>query len=697
MVAVSAWSAGALVMLVGRVRTYDRAARTLFVLDALWMAAAAWFLSWSLVIWPPSRDGGPAPTPALVAVAPAFGVLTVFVVFVLTFLVDRSRFSVVGLVVSALASASTVALTASAVAHRPAPAIAGSWFWWAWLVASTLLLLPERSTAAGGPVSLARQFLVHLPVAVALWVSTVQNVINHRRPSTFVAGVGFLTGILFVSRELASWQLSRSLNRQLEGKVDQLGASERDLKVLVEQQRSTAHRLEWMATHDDLTGLPNRFSLVADLDQAIVEQGLDSTALLFIDLDNFKLINDSLGHPLGDSVLQTVAARLVDEIRPGDRVARFGGDEFLVLLTGLDADREPLAEANRLRQAISRPIHSATAELYVTASVGVTRPQPSGSTGAELVRQADAAMYRAKRHGGDRADLVEPLDEVGPRRIEVASELHRAIPSGQIVPFFQPIADLADGELRGFEVLARWEHPTRGVLEPWAFIDVAEETGLVGALGDRVLADALAVFARWSAEEWCPQGLHLAVNASVRQLVDETFPDAVAEALTRSGVPGDALWFEITETALMTDVVAAGRTLGRLRGMGVHLSVDDFGTGYGSLTYLRRFPVEGVKIDRSFVQGIGRDEDDEAIVAGVIGLGHSLGLSVVAEGIEEPGQFAHLQDLGCDLGQGYLLGRPAPAAAARSAALLAPGAPVGERGRRAAGSDAPVADGVANR
>lgn len=655
------WSCAAAGVLAARVRPLGTSTRTLLALDTLWMAAAAWFLSWSLVIWPPARDATGLAPPSVVQVLPTFLVLTVAAMFLLAVMIERSRHTVVGVLASALASAASVAVAAASADGAALPVGRTLAWWLVWGAAAVAFAVgaPGPAVSEERAPTAARQVLVHLPVSIALWVSTFQNVIHDRVTTSIVVGIGFLTGALFVTREVASWCQASTLAKQLSATVDELRVSESDLKELVAEQRVTAERLRWAAGHDDLTGLPNRFDLVSRLDHVLAAGDAD-VALLFIDLDNFKLINDGLGHDIGDAVLQAVASRLHASLASTDRVARFGGDEFLVLLGDLPSLDDAMAAADRIRKVIARPISVGGAEFYVTASVGVTVPDADERQGAELVRRADAAMYRAKRAGRNRSAVVEVDHDDGRARVQVAAELHRAIPGGEFEPYFQPIIDLADGRLQGFEVLARWNHPAHGILGPDRFIEVAEDSGIIGDLGNSVLRRALAALAGWIGPGRPPPGFHLAVNASVREIVDDGFPFAVERALDDVGLSGELLWFEITETALMTDEVAAQQTLSRLRSLGAHLSVDDFGTGYGSLTYLRRFPVQGVKIDRSFVQGIGRSADDEAIVAGVVGLGHALGLTVVAEGIEEPHERDHLRSLGCDLGQGYLYGRPEP-------------------------------------
>ncbi len=426
----------------------------------------------------------------------------------------------------------------------------------------------------------------------------------------------------------------------------------------VTDQRLTAERLTHAATHDGLTDLANRDAVVALLDDLLGAAQIGQVAALFVDLDNFKMVNDSLGHAVGDRVLQEIAARLVEAVPQRERLGRFGGDEFVVVL---DDSVDPAATAEAVRRAVQRPIFVDGREVIITASIGVALNTP-GARAVDLVRDADAAMYRAKAGGRDRIAAFAPDSRpVLVDGLRTSTELRRGLERGEIVPYFQPIVDLAAGHVVGFEVLARWLHPERGLLLPGQFMPLAEEAGLMGELGERVLRDSLSQLARWRAVGLSFATCSLAVNVASQQLVDDAFVGIVADALGETGIDAGSLWLEITETALMADTNAATRALRGLRGLGLHLSVDDFGTGYSSLTYLKRFPVEAIKIDRSFVTGLGLEADDTSIVEAVVRLGHSLGLTVVAEGVETPLQLNRLRELACDRAQGYLFGRPRPA------------------------------------
>jgi diguanylate cyclase (GGDEF)-like protein/PAS domain S-box-containing protein len=430
----------------------------------------------------------------------------------------------------------------------------------------------------------------------------------------------------------------------------------------VTEQRRTAERMEWAATHDMLTGLPNRFRFLERLSTFIDSDDRGTIAVLFVDIDNFKVINDSLGHDAGDQLLRALSERLRSVVRDRDMLGRFGGDEFIVMLRDLNGTLDPVSIAERLRAEIARPIEVDGAELFVTASIGITVADRDGITTSEMLRDADAAMYRAKARGRDCVEVFSPgTHDASMLNLRTTNELRRGIERGEIIPYYQPIINLGSGELVGFEVLARWRHPDRGLLGADKFLPMAEETGLIGEVGAAVLRASLVQLGEWQQHSPRLDQLSLSVNLSARQLTDGRLVDLVEEALGQAGVQAGSLWLEITETALMADVKAATVALRDLRSLGLHLAVDDFGTGYSSLTYLKRFPVEAIKVDRSFVSGLGIDAEDSTIVDAVVKLGHSLNLQVVAEGVETPLQLTRLRELGCDRAQGFLFGRPRPA------------------------------------
>lgn len=430
----------------------------------------------------------------------------------------------------------------------------------------------------------------------------------------------------------------------------------------VTEERRTAEQLTHAARHDELTGIANRSYFMQVLEQRLTGSRPGLVGLLFIDLDHFKVVNDSLGHARGDELLRQVAQRLEGAVREGDLLARFGGDEFVVVLDGRGGPVDAATAAERLRAAVHPAVTVDGHEFFVTVSIGWSTNHDAGMSPDEMLRDADAAMYRAKSRGRDCVEAFQVgSHESGMQALRTVGELRRGVERGEIVPYFQPIVELQSGRIVGFEVVARWLHPDRGLLPPVEFLPFAEESGLLVSLGASMMRNSLSQMARWRAAGHSFANGSVAVNVGSRQLVDSSFLPTVVEILDETGLDPDSVWFEITESALLADARAATSTLREIRGLGIHLSVDDFGTGYSSLTYLKRFPVEAIKIDRSFVSGLGIEDEDSTIVEAVIQLGRALGLTVVAEGVESPLQLQRLRDLKCDRGQGYLFGRPRPA------------------------------------
>lgn len=427
----------------------------------------------------------------------------------------------------------------------------------------------------------------------------------------------------------------------------------------VEGLRRAFQQAVHQATHDPLTGLPNRTLVLDRLEQALARLGRSGApvSVLFVDLDRFKVVNDSLGHIAGDEALVHLAERLRAAVRQPDTVGRLAGDEFVVVCEDTDA-REALAVADRVARARAEPLPLEAGETVVTASIGIAHGEP-GTGAEEMLRDSDVAMYRAKERGRSRIEIFDAamrhrmLD-----RLEMERALRAAMHNGELCLHYQPIVCLDDGRVVAAEALLRWYHPARGMVGPAEFIPVAEESGLILPLGRWVLGQACTQLAVWRAAG--RPGLRVTVNLSARQFGDPDLVGVVAGALRASGLPGEALWLEITESVLMEEAEATAETLRALKALGVHLSVDDFGTGYSSLSYLKRFPVDALKIDRSFVDGLASDPEDEAIVTAVISLAQALNLEVVAEGVEEPAQLRKLHRLGCDAVQGYLFGPPRP-------------------------------------
>jgi diguanylate cyclase (GGDEF)-like protein/PAS domain S-box-containing protein len=428
----------------------------------------------------------------------------------------------------------------------------------------------------------------------------------------------------------------------------------------ITERRRAEQLLRFQATHDELTGLANRRRLLDEIHR--LADGSGSVAVLLLDLDRFKNINDSLGHDRGDELLVVIADRLRLAVRPGDLVARLGGDEFAIVLPGpVDVtDAEFVAE--RLMRLIGEPVELGSQTVYPTASIGIAVADDQTAID-DLIRRADTAMYRAKAEGRARAEAFdEELREAVQSRMETEAGLRGALRNGEFTVHYQPEIDLHTGRVLGAEALIRWEHPERGLLPAGAFIETAEETGLVVEMGDFVLRAACAEAATWPGGDDAPI---LRVNLAAAQIQREETVILVSSILAETGLPPHRLCLEITESAVMIDLARSEDTLRRLKELGVHLAVDDFGTGFSSLAYLKRFPVDALKIDRAFVSDLGRADADDAFVRSIVSLADALGLDVVAEGVETADQAEILVSLGCDRAQGYHFARPAPPTALR--------------------------------
>jgi diguanylate cyclase (GGDEF)-like protein/PAS domain S-box-containing protein len=447
-----------------------------------------------------------------------------------------------------------------------------------------------------------------------------------------------------------------------------------DLECLVLQVRDTSEQkalegqLTRQAFEDSLTGLPNRALFRDRTDHAVARNRRSGgrVTLFLIDLDDFKMVNDTLGHAAGDQLIGTVALRMAQQVRPADTLARLGGDEFAVLIEDVD-EIEAAALAERLLAAIRKPVRLGNRDFVCTASIGVATAKAadgeSGPDTGELLRDADLAMYAAKAAGRDRYAVFDPTMYADVlREADERSELERALAADEFVVHYQPIVDLPSGELIGVEALVRWNHPEKGLLGPNTFIPLAETTGLIVPLGRWVLFQACAQVAQWHRTLPGAEHVRVSVNLSARQFQYSGLVDDVRAILGQTGINPRQVVLEITESLLMHDTDATIVTLQELRNLGVQLAIDDFGTGYSSLSYLKRFPVDILKIDRSFVDGITNDPEDATLAEAVVQLGRALRLTTVAEGIETADQRSALRMLGCEYGQGYLFAKPADAA-----------------------------------
>jgi diguanylate cyclase (GGDEF)-like protein/PAS domain S-box-containing protein len=430
----------------------------------------------------------------------------------------------------------------------------------------------------------------------------------------------------------------------------------------VTQAALAEQKVHELARYDSLTGLPNRSMFLGELERTIARarRAGSGFALCFIDLDRFKSINDSLGHGAGDELLQVMARRLRAALRESDLVARLGGDEFVVVLEGDAGGADLTRLGHKMLAAIAEPLTLHGCSVLVTGSIGIGRYPGDGDSAATLLKHADAAMYLAKDRGKNNVQFyTAELADQAARQFALESELRLALVRRELVLHFQPKVDIASGRMRSVEALVRWLHPQRGLVPPGEFIPLAEERGLIVAVGRWVIQAACRQMRDWREAGLVPPPV--AVNLSPRQFASDSLIDDMVDALTLYGVPPTDFEVELTEGVLMADPDRANDVLQRLFAMGVRISIDDFGTGYSSLSYLKRFPAQTVKIDRSFIRGLPADRDDTAITQAVIAMAHSLGLGVVAEGVESQEQLALLRQLGCDEAQGYLLGRPMPA------------------------------------
>ncbi|HEX9778061.1 MAG TPA: EAL domain-containing protein [Geopsychrobacteraceae bacterium] len=439
------------------------------------------------------------------------------------------------------------------------------------------------------------------------------------------------------------------------------------------QLRDNEERLKHLAHHDPLTDLPNRLLFDDRLERAlaVARRHDQQVALLFLDLDRFKNINDTLGHECGDQLLKKVAERLLLCVRETDTVARLGGDEFLIILEQVKDFQMVAAMSQRIRQSLARYLPVENYQLFVTASIGISLFPGDATSSRELLKCADIAMYHAKQEGKDNYQFYKPqLNARAHEMLELERDLRQAVSGEQLELYYQPQFDLRQGRLIGMEALLRWSHPEHGMIAPADFIPIAEETGLIVGIGEWVLREACLQVCAWQEQALAPP--RVAVNLSGRQLRQHDFIAMVDQVLADTELHPEWLELEITESILMKDVQSNFLALNELKGRGVQLSVDDFGTGYSSLSYLSRFPVGKLKIDRSFVATMTENYEQAAIIDSILALGHGLNLTVIAEGIETAEQRALLEAKGCLQGQGYLFGRPVPAREFRDSFLVAP-------------------------
>jgi len=423
-------------------------------------------------------------------------------------------------------------------------------------------------------------------------------------------------------------------------------------------------KLRHMALHDGLTNLPNRTLLEQRVKEALertVRTGA-SFALMFIDLDRFKLINDSLGHQAGDDVLAEVARRVRGKLRHQDTLARLGGDEFVVLLSGIDRASDAGIVAQKIQACMAEPFRPKGAEMVISASIGISIGPQDGASVSELLAHADIAMYHAKKLGRNNCQYFAPaLNEFAGRKLELENSLRKALAEEQLELWYQPKVNVASQRIVGLEALVRWRHPERGLVMPQEFIPLAEETGLITQLGTWVIRTACRQNRIWRDDGL--EDVRIAVNVSAAQFRQPTLVRIITEALEESRLEPDALELEVTESVVMSNPHEAVKTLQQLREMGICISIDDFGTGYSSLSYLKKFPINTLKVDRTFIKDVLSSGDDAAIVKAIVAMARSLRLNIVAEGVEDDAQLAFLESIGCDQCQGYFFSRPVPSTA----------------------------------
>lgn len=466
----------------------------------------------------------------------------------------------------------------------------------------------------------------------------------------------------------AFWRQDRAhekehLLQEIQAANDQLAQVNLELAAAME---SKDRQIERVAHYDALTGLPNRILFLDRLEQELARAHRDNhmVAVLSLDLDRFKQINDSYGHPVGDQLLQAVAGRLVSHVRACDTVARTAGDEFGLVLTDLKAAHDAAEVAQKLLDSFAHnPISTGDSEIFVTLSVGISIYPLDGLNTATMLKNAEAAQHQAKDEGRNNFQFYAGhMNATAWQRLHLETELRRAIEREEFTLHYQPKVDMDSAKIVGMEALLRWQSPERGLVMPGEIIPLLEETGLILPVGEWVLRAACRQASTWQAAGL--SNIHIAVNLSTLQFRQPDFAGLVLGILNENGLDPalGGIELELTESLLMSNAEGAIDTLSKLHESGIRFSIDDFGTGYSSLSYLKRFPISSLKIDRSFVHDLSSDRDDEAIVAAIIALGHSLGLSIIAEGVETAGQLAQLRKLGCNEMQGYLFGRPVPAA-----------------------------------
>jgi diguanylate cyclase (GGDEF)-like protein len=480
-------------------------------------------------------------------------------------------------------------------------------------------------------------------------------------------GVGAIL-VLVVVRQLIMLSENHQLNLQLKSQAGRLEGTNRDLNLEIAERLRIQEKLAFDVLHDHMTGLANRLLFLDRLGQVLQRSKRHpepSSAVLFLDLDQFKVVNDSLGHSVGDQLLVLVAQRLRETLRSSDTVARFGGDEFAVLLDDLTDEGAAHMLAGKIQAEIARPFILNEREVFISASIGIATDTIKYDRAEDMLRDADLAMYQAKALGKARSETFRlELRDKAFSRMQMEDELRRGLENREFQLYYQPMASLQTDQVVGFEALLRWSHPTRGLLLPAEFLSVAEESSLILPIGSWVLGEACMQLKTWQDRHPGLQTVTVNVNISDREFSQSNLAEVVARALNTSGLSGKCLRLEITEHVLVDNFATANDVILALQNMGVQIQIDDFGTGYSALAYLQKFPINAIKIDRSFVNEMGTDLKSLGLVRAIISMGLELGMTTIAEGIETQEQLNQLKELECMFGQGYLLSRPLDAASA---------------------------------
>jgi diguanylate cyclase (GGDEF)-like protein len=472
------------------------------------------------------------------------------------------------------------------------------------------------------------------------------------------------------SAEMRMQEFNTQLEERVKERTHQLEMANRELhREMIERKVLQVQLLE-MAHHDALTGLPNRALFIDRTKEALAASKADATArfaILFLDCDRFKVVNDSLGHFIGDQLLLAIARRLATTLPSHATLARLGGDEFTVLLTDVTDLESVIQTVHQTLDAFTKPFQLERHEIFITASIGIAIGNPDYSQPEHLLRDADMAMYRAKASGNQPYQVFDPtLHHLALQRLQLEIDLRKAVQQQELIVHYQPIVAIATGNIVGFEALVRWLHPQQGLISPATFIPIAEETGLIAQIGYWVLHQACQQLQQWQNEKLTDFPLTISVNVSARQFAQADLVAQIDQVLTETQLKPQQLKLEITESAIMENAQAAAAILLALRERQIQLSIDDFGTGYSSLSYLHSFPVDTLKIDRSFIQQMGESSDSLGLVPLIINIAHKMGMTVVAEGIETQTQLNHLRDLNCNYGQGFLFFKPVDAEKVRA-------------------------------